>query len=70
MTESADAMLPGSITFAPSASNAVPGAAGAFGFDPVAGNPTGRDFPVLELTPGGALRLRGVYPLPAPAAGQ
>jgi ABC-type branched-subunit amino acid transport system substrate-binding protein len=53
-----------------SASNAVPGAAGDFGFDPVAGNPTGRDFPVLELTPGGALRLRGVYPLPAPAAGQ
>lgn len=53
-----------------SASNAVPGAAGDFGFDPVAGNPTGRDFPVLELTPGGALRLRDVYPLPAPAAGQ
>ena len=53
-----------------SASNAVPGAAGDFGFDPVAGNPTGRDFPVLELTPRGALRLRGVYPLPALAAGQ
>ena len=33
-------------------------------------DPTGRDFPVLELTPGGALRLRDVYPLPAPAAGQ
>jgi hypothetical protein len=34
------------------------------------GNPTGRDFPVLELTPGGGLKLLGVYPLPAPAAGQ
>jgi hypothetical protein len=53
-----------------SASNAVPGAAGNFGFDPVAGNPAGRDFPVLELTPGGRLKLLGVYPLPAPAAGQ
>ena len=30
-----------------SASNAVPGASGVFGFDPVADNPTGRDFPVL-----------------------
>ena len=46
------------------------GAAGSFGFDPVTGNPTGRDFPVLELTPGGGLKLLGVYPLPAPAAGQ
>jgi ABC-type branched-subunit amino acid transport system substrate-binding protein len=53
-----------------SASNAVPGAAGNFGFDPVTGNPAGRDFPVLELTPGGGLKLLGVYPLPTPAAGQ
>jgi len=36
----------------------------------VAANPAGRDFPVLELTPAGALKLLGVYPLPAPAAGQ
>ena len=50
--------------------NGVPGAAGSFGFDPVAGNPTGRDFPVLELTPGGARKLLGVHPLPVPAAGQ
>ena len=53
-----------------SASNAVPGAAGNFGFDPGAGNPAGRDFPVLELSPGGALKLLGVAPLSAPAAGQ
>ena len=53
-----------------STSNAVPGAAGSFGFDPVAGDPTGRDFPVLELTPAGGLKLLSVSPLPAPAAGQ
>lgn len=52
------------------ANNSVPGAAGAFEFDPVTGNPTGRDFPVMELTSGGVLKVREVYPLPRPAPGQ
>jgi ABC-type branched-subunit amino acid transport system substrate-binding protein len=52
------------------ANNSVPGAAGAFEFDPVTGNPTGRDFPVMELTPGGRLKVLNVYPLPRPAPGQ
>jgi ABC-type branched-subunit amino acid transport system substrate-binding protein len=48
----------------------VPGAAGLFGFDPATGNPTGRDFPVMELEPNGSQKVLEVYPLPTPRAGQ